>query len=219
MATFQRARTAEQRAERASAIVDTARAMLAEMPLSDLTLNGLAKRAGLAPSNVLRYFDSREAVLLELIDRETGEWLDDLLRHAPPPAGDPPADRCAAVAGADYYTDPDRGAVALWDNTFNPASWTDWLDYDAQAAAPLLTQPLLVVHSDAAASPESVREFVALVPGHVEQLWLTDVGQFDFYDGRDALAAAADAVAAHVDRATLTRRARPCCRDARAAAR
>jgi uncharacterized protein len=100
--------------------------------------------------------------------------------------------------GADYYTSPERGAVPQWDNTFNPASWTHWLDYDAQAAAPLLTQPLLVVHSDAAASPESVREFVALVPGRVEQLWLSDVSQFDFYDAREPMTAAADAVAAHV---------------------
>jgi AcrR family transcriptional regulator len=100
MATFQRARTAEQRASRAATIVDTAQSMLAEMPLADITLNGLAKRAGLAPSNVLRYFDSREAILLELVNRETEAWLVDILRHTPPPAGDPTGARCAAVAGA-----------------------------------------------------------------------------------------------------------------------
>ena len=100
VATFQRARTAEQRATRASTIVDTAQSMLAEMPPAEITLNGLAKRAGLAPSNVLRYFDSREAVLLELVNRQTEAWLGDLLRHAPPPAADPPVARCAAVARA-----------------------------------------------------------------------------------------------------------------------
>ena len=33
--------------------------MLAEMPVSELTLNELSRRAGLAKSNVLRYFESR----------------------------------------------------------------------------------------------------------------------------------------------------------------
>ena len=42
--------------------------MLAEMPVAEVTLNELSRRAGLAKSNVLRYFESREAVLLELLD-------------------------------------------------------------------------------------------------------------------------------------------------------
>ena len=33
---------------------------------------------GLAKSNVLRYFDSREAVFLELLDEECLSWLEDL---------------------------------------------------------------------------------------------------------------------------------------------
>ena len=63
--TFQRARSDEQRALRSQAILDTAAAMLHEMPVADISLNELSRRVGLAKSNVLRYFDSREAVLLE----------------------------------------------------------------------------------------------------------------------------------------------------------
>jgi AcrR family transcriptional regulator len=37
------------------------------MPVADISLNELSRRVGLAKSNVLRYFDSREAVLLELL--------------------------------------------------------------------------------------------------------------------------------------------------------
>ncbi|MCZ7420032.1 TetR family transcriptional regulator [Verrucosispora sp. WMMA2121] len=76
--TFQRARTEEQREIRRRAILDAASAMLDEMPVAAVTLNELSRRAGLAKPNVLRYFESREAVLLELLDRFLAEWLADL---------------------------------------------------------------------------------------------------------------------------------------------
>ena len=76
--TFQRARSEEQRAIRRRAILDTAAAMLDEMPVAEVTLNELSRRVGLAKSNVLRYFESREAVLLELLDDFLGSWLAEL---------------------------------------------------------------------------------------------------------------------------------------------
>ena len=81
--TFQRARSDEQRALRSQAILDTAAAMLEEMPVADLSLNELSRRVGLAKSNVLRYFDSREAVLLELLASCTREWLAHLTDELP----------------------------------------------------------------------------------------------------------------------------------------
>jgi len=76
--TFQRARSAEQREVRRRAILDTAAAMLNEMPVAEVSLNELSRRVGLAKSNVLRYFESREAVLLELLDQFLGSWLAEL---------------------------------------------------------------------------------------------------------------------------------------------
>jgi AcrR family transcriptional regulator len=73
--TFQRARSEEQREVRRRAILDTAAAMLDEMPVAEVSLNELSRRVGLAKSNVLRYFESREAVLLELLDDFMGSWL------------------------------------------------------------------------------------------------------------------------------------------------
>lgn len=67
MSTFQRARSAEQREIRRRTILDTSAEMLAEIPVSEISLNELSRRVGLAKSNVLRYFESREAVLLELL--------------------------------------------------------------------------------------------------------------------------------------------------------
>ncbi len=63
---------------RRQAILDTAAAMLAEMPVAQVSLNELSRRVGLAKSNVLRYFESREAVLLELLDVASREWLEHL---------------------------------------------------------------------------------------------------------------------------------------------
>jgi AcrR family transcriptional regulator len=73
--TFQRARSAEQREERRRKILDTALAMLGEMPVADVSLTELSRRVGLAKSNVLRYFESREAVLLELLQQALADWL------------------------------------------------------------------------------------------------------------------------------------------------
>ncbi|CAM5356427.1 hypothetical protein SGRIM128S_03019 [Streptomyces griseomycini] len=71
---------AKQRAIRRRAILDTAAAMLDEMPVAEVGLqdNELSRRVGLAKSNVLRYFESREAVLLELLDDFLGSWLEAL---------------------------------------------------------------------------------------------------------------------------------------------
>ena len=77
MAVFQRARSEPQRQARRQAILHAAAAMLTEMPVAQVTLNELSRRAGLAKSNVLRYFESREAVLLELLD---SAWQDGLVQ-------------------------------------------------------------------------------------------------------------------------------------------
>ncbi|WAE71034.1 TetR family transcriptional regulator [Streptomonospora nanhaiensis] len=78
MTNFQRARSEEQREIRRQAILDTTATMLEEMPASAVSLNELSRRVGLAKSNVLRYFESREAILLELLDRAWQQWIADL---------------------------------------------------------------------------------------------------------------------------------------------
>lgn len=72
---FQRARSEDQREVRRQEILGTALAMLEEMPVSAISLNELSRRTGLAKPNVLRYFESREAILLELLIRAWDEWL------------------------------------------------------------------------------------------------------------------------------------------------
>ncbi|MFI5730797.1 TetR/AcrR family transcriptional regulator [Kribbella sp. NPDC051587] len=98
MTTFQRARNEEQRAVRRQAILATAAEMLTEMPVSDVSLNELSRRVGLAKSNVLKYFESREAVLLELSGSELAAWVDDLAAGvAKLPADAPLAERAGLL--------------------------------------------------------------------------------------------------------------------------
>ena len=85
--------------------------MLTEMPVAQITLNELSRRVGLAKSNVLRYFESREAVLLELLDSAWQEWLaqleEDLGRAVD--AGAPVAmrgDQLAAATAASLAAQP-----------------------------------------------------------------------------------------------------------------
>lgn len=75
---FQRARSEEQREARRQAILATTAAMLAEFPVAKVSLNEVSRRVGLAKSNVLRYFESREAILLELLDEEGRSWIAEL---------------------------------------------------------------------------------------------------------------------------------------------
>jgi uncharacterized protein len=106
-------------------------------------------------------------------------------------------DRNAVMFNVPYYTEPARGLLPQWENRFNVASWEGWLRFDAQRSAPRLKAPLLMIHSDAAAIPQGARQFYAAVPAPKRELWLDGVGQFDFYDGAEAVSRSADEVARH----------------------
>ncbi|TJV67337.1 MAG: hypothetical protein E5Y18_01535 [Mesorhizobium sp.] len=92
--------------------------------------------------------------------------------------------------------------IPAWRNEADPAFWRGWLTFDAIQATRRLHQPLLMVHSEAAAIPQGARKFYARLTEPKQQLWLDNVTQFDFYDRAAPVKAASDAVAAHF-RATL----------------
>ncbi|WP_399896158.1 TetR family transcriptional regulator [Streptomyces sp. BBFR51] len=98
---FQRARSAEQRQARKDAILQAAAELLAEMPVSDISLRELSRRVGLSKTNVVRYFETREAVFFELLNRTFEQWLEDLpgdLAAAAPAAPAPPEAVADALA-------------------------------------------------------------------------------------------------------------------------
>ena len=72
---FSRARSPEQKEERRRHLLDSARSLLLEIPdVHDLGINELARHAQMTKSNVYRYFESSEAVLLEVLVEEFVQW-------------------------------------------------------------------------------------------------------------------------------------------------
>jgi AcrR family transcriptional regulator len=105
--TFEQARSEQEREMRRRAIFDDATVMLAELPVAEISLNELSPRTGLARSSVLHHFESREAVLPELLDPMRKGWLAE-----PAAAVDPGApllergDRLAAVLAGSLAARP-----------------------------------------------------------------------------------------------------------------
>ena len=75
-ATWQRARSPEQVAERRAAILQAAGELIDEGGLDAAGLNAIARRVGLSKPNLYRYFETREAILLELALDAFCAWSD-----------------------------------------------------------------------------------------------------------------------------------------------
>lgn len=79
--TFQRARQPDQKAVRRAALLGAAAALLDEHGLDAVSLNAVARRAGITKSNVYRYFETREAIFLELLLEDEARWVERLERR------------------------------------------------------------------------------------------------------------------------------------------
>lgn len=84
-AGFQRARSPHQQRLRRDQILATARELLAQCRPEEVSLRELSAAVGLAKSNVVRYFPTREAVFLAVLAEDLEAWLDDLARRLPGP--------------------------------------------------------------------------------------------------------------------------------------
>ncbi len=96
-----------------------------------------------------------------------------------------------------YYYEPDLGAIPQYDNQWNNAGWEGWLTYHPADNAGRLSQPLAIVHSEAAAIPQGVTTFLEGFAGESTVEWLEDVTQFDFYHVEEDVTRAADTMADH----------------------
>lgn len=104
---FQRARRPEQKAQQRDRILGAARAFLERAHhSSELSLADVANLAGMARSNVYRYFDSREAILLAILVAEITEWIDDVVARLDGAQGDGAARLEALAAALDEATGP-----------------------------------------------------------------------------------------------------------------
>ena len=95
--TFQRARDPEQKAQRRQELLGAARALLAADGLAGVGLSAIARAAGLAKSNVYRYFGSREEILMALLADDAFAWLAAFEREVAPLAGSNDAAQVAAI--------------------------------------------------------------------------------------------------------------------------
>ena len=87
---FQRARRPEHKDQRRETILAAARELAGQRPVREISLGDIARQVGLAKSNVLRYFESREELFLRLLTREWEAWRLDAteqLRSADPIPG------------------------------------------------------------------------------------------------------------------------------------
>jgi len=71
---FQRARRPEQREQRREAILAAAADLARRDGVRAVTLSEIARAVGIHKSALLRYFETREQIFLELTGREWGEW-------------------------------------------------------------------------------------------------------------------------------------------------
>ncbi|WOB28166.1 MULTISPECIES: TetR/AcrR family transcriptional regulator [Xanthomonas] len=77
--SYARARSPQQKEERRRHLLATARAMLTDSPAAlDLGINELARHAQMTKSNVYRYFESSEAVLMDVLVEEFAAWQHEL---------------------------------------------------------------------------------------------------------------------------------------------
>ncbi|WP_371778756.1 TetR family transcriptional regulator [Streptosporangium subroseum] len=103
--SFQRARSAENKQQRANALVEAARSLALETGVASVTLTAVADRAGVHHSAVRRYFSSHKDVLLHLAAEGWTRWSNtvcDALRAQAPVK----ASTVAAVLASGLDADP-----------------------------------------------------------------------------------------------------------------
>lgn len=103
---FQRARRPEQKRERERAILAAAAAVLEAEGPDGVTLTAIAASAGLAKSNLYRYFESREDILLQLLTSDEAEWVGQLERELAPLAGSGDTGAVAAAIAGTLAANP-----------------------------------------------------------------------------------------------------------------
>ncbi|MCK2213466.1 TetR/AcrR family transcriptional regulator [Actinomadura sp. ATCC 31491] len=71
---FLRARRPEHKEQRRQAILDAARELAAASGVRNVSLGAVAEAVGLAKSNIVRYFGTREEIYLQLLTEEWHAW-------------------------------------------------------------------------------------------------------------------------------------------------
>src|ERR1700758_5605240 len=100
--TYQRARRPEQKLERRDAILGAARELALRDGVRAVSLAGIAAQVGIHKSALLRYFETREQIFLELTAEAWDEWVTALHAALGPAVLDAGAPGAAALV-ADVF--------------------------------------------------------------------------------------------------------------------
>ena len=168
--TYQRARRPEQKLERRDAILGAARELALRDGVRAVSLADIAARVGIHKSALLRYFETREQIFLELTAEAWRDWTAAL--HAGLDAVEPDAGEPGAAA---------PGAAALVAEVFARSFGDRPLLCDLIAHTPL--------NLERNVSPEAVRRYkltslgavdeaAAIVHRVLPELTLTEGGEF-----------------------------------------
>lgn len=112
------------------------------------------------------------------------------------PAAAPEGDAAMGTPDTvDYYTR--RAVHPNYRNAFAVMSREVFIPFDVQAAAPRLSVPTLMIHSERALSPHWATAFAEKLGTHSRLEWVQSRGQTDFYDDPALVALAADRLAGH----------------------
>ncbi|MEZ4398492.1 MAG: TetR family transcriptional regulator [Kofleriaceae bacterium] len=104
--SFQRARDPEQKEQRRQDLLAAARQLIAAGGLPAVGLSAIAREAGLAKSNVYRYFGSREEILLELLAEDADAWATAFEAAAAALTASDDVARVAAIVAATVAAQP-----------------------------------------------------------------------------------------------------------------
>src|ERR1700721_2116245 len=158
--TYQRARRPEQKLERRDAILGAARELALRDGVRTVSLGDIAARVGIHKSALLRYFETREQIFLELTAEAWRDWTTALhagLDAATPEAGAPAAQapaaqaRAAQARAAQAPASQARGSAALVADVFARSFGDRPLLCDLIAHTPL--------NLERNVSPEAVRRY------------------------------------------------------------
>lgn len=68
--SWARARSQSQKAARREEILEAARSLFSELAYEEISLNGIAREAGISKANIYRYFSTREEIFLVIYEAE-----------------------------------------------------------------------------------------------------------------------------------------------------
>jgi len=109
-----RARQPKQIEERRRSILEAASALLKASGLEGTGINAIARQAGVSKANIYRYFESREAILLQLLLDAHERWLNSLQRKLRKLRGSQEQDAIAAALTTTLVKHPRYCQMVGW---------------------------------------------------------------------------------------------------------